>query len=77
MSSEGKKGMNGGKFYYWCKCFIIVKAFNLGISFCDDLAFVSFDEPFRSSLQFECPSQVNNFVIGWPWNFLIYFHVLE
>jgi hypothetical protein len=53
---EGEEGMNGGKFYYWCKRFIIVEAFDLGISFCDNLAFESFDESFRSSLQFECPS---------------------
>jgi hypothetical protein len=44
LSSEDKQDTDGCKFYYWCKCFIIVEAFNLGVSFCNDLAFVSLDE---------------------------------
>jgi hypothetical protein len=50
MGGEGKEGTNGSEFYYWCKCFIIVEAFNLGVSFCNTSAFVSFDESFGSSL---------------------------
>jgi hypothetical protein len=50
MSGEGEEGMNGSEFYYQCKCFIIVEAFDLAVSFCNNSAFVSFNESFGSSL---------------------------
>jgi hypothetical protein len=48
MSSEGEQDADGCEFYYQCKCFIVVEAFNLGVSFCNNPTFASLDESFGS-----------------------------